>query len=505
MAEDAPDPQKLIKLARQTLSSAERRRKFRQIDFLDTSYWYPTQLKFFAAGSSGAHQRLLFSGNQSGKSRACSFEVATHLSGEYPEWWTGKRFNKPIRCWVVGESVILVRDTCQKHLCGRDDFGTGLLPLESFAKKPLMVAGGMQAVDTLFVTHMTDGKIDGVSTLSFKTFEMRRERLQGETVDLIWIDERPDEEIYGELLARTAASDGHIIVSFTPVGDGAAAGVTYRFLSEPSSDRVAFRIPSEEVRHISAERREELSAGYQDHEREARLEGTPMLGAGPIFPLELLPTATKNFDYAAIPSWARYVVGLDFGFSHPFAAVLIAWAHDTGQVWVIDSFRMERSSALFHVQRIHAMTRGARVPCSWPHDGHQHDKGSGLSLAMQYKNFGANMLPSHAINHGTNNFSVEPALEELRELMFTGKLSIAGHNTELLEEMRHYHRDQDFRIVKQRDDMVSALRYAVMSKRRGKPMSECDGVGFGPMQFAGQRATSREPRLARGIDFDLFG
>src|SRR6516162_7849659 len=99
MADD-PDPQKLIKLARQTLSSAERRRKFRQIDFLDTAYWYRTQLQFFAAGSTGVHQRLLFSGNQSGKSRACSFEVAVHMSGDYPPWWTGKRFTKPIRCWV---------------------------------------------------------------------------------------------------------------------------------------------------------------------------------------------------------------------------------------------------------------------------------------------------------------------------------------------------------------------------------------------------------------------
>jgi hypothetical protein len=51
MADDAPDPQKLIRLARQTLSSAERRKKYRRIDFLDTSFWYPTQLAFFAAGS----------------------------------------------------------------------------------------------------------------------------------------------------------------------------------------------------------------------------------------------------------------------------------------------------------------------------------------------------------------------------------------------------------------------------------------------------------------------
>ena len=67
MAEEIPDPQALIRLARQTLSSSERRKRFRLIDFLDTSYWYPTQLAFFAAGSSGIHQRLIYGGNQTGK------------------------------------------------------------------------------------------------------------------------------------------------------------------------------------------------------------------------------------------------------------------------------------------------------------------------------------------------------------------------------------------------------------------------------------------------------
>src|ERR1019366_7877858 len=41
MADDAPDPQRLLKLARQTLSSAERRRKYSRIDFMDTAFGYP--------------------------------------------------------------------------------------------------------------------------------------------------------------------------------------------------------------------------------------------------------------------------------------------------------------------------------------------------------------------------------------------------------------------------------------------------------------------------------
>jgi phage terminase large subunit-like protein len=506
MADETPDPQALIRLARQTLSSSERRKKFRKIDFLHTSFWYPTQLAFFAAGASGVHQRLIYGGNQSGKTLSASAEVAWHMTGDYPDWWMGKRFDKPIRCWAVGESGQLVRDTLQKKLCGDQEFGTGVIPLESFGKKPVMVPGGTGAVDTLFVTHQADGIVDGTSSLTFKSFEMSRKKLQGESIDLIWIDERPEEDIYSELLARTSATDGQLIVSYTPVGEGAAAGVTYKFLSEPSSDRAVFRIRSDEVRHISDARREELASGYADHEREARMEGTPQLGTGPIFPLELLPTIVKSFDPdRGIPSYARWLVGIDFGFGHPFAAALIAWTHDIGQVWVIDSFRMERSSALYHVQRIHAMTRGLRIPIAWPHDGAQHDKGSGLPLSGQYKSFGANMLHSHAVNHGTKTNVVEPALAEMREMMFTGKLTIAGHNNELLEEMRNYHRDEDFRIVKQRDDLVSALRYAIMMRRQGKMLSDCDGVGHGNLPFAAQRRNGAgDAAIADGVDFDLW-
>ena len=115
------------------------------------------------------------------------------------------------------------------------------------------------------------------------------------------------------------------------------------------------------------------------------------------------------------------------------------------------------------------------------------------------------MLPKHATNHGTNHNNVEPGLEEIREAMFTAKLTIAPHNSELLEEMRHYHRDENFKLVKQRDDLICAMRYAVMMKRSGKPCSECEGVGFGNMPFAGQRANhSYEQQVARNVDFDVF-
>jgi hypothetical protein len=198
------------------------------------------------------------------------------------------------------------------------------------------------------------------------------------------------------------------------------------------------------------------------------------------------------------------------GFDHPFAAVLIAWVPDLNHLYVIDSFSMTKSSAMYHVQRIHSMTQGLRVKIAYPHDGSVHDKGSGLSLAGQYKSYGANMADKWALNHGTTNYNVEPALEEIRTMMYEARLTIAPHNYELIEEMRNYHYDENFKIVKVRDDLVSAFRYAVMERRQGRPQTEYDGVGRsfsgGNMLFAGQQRERPQANggLARNVDFDVF-
>jgi hypothetical protein len=32
------------------------------------------------------------------------FETTLHLTGDYPEWWEGRRFDHPIEAWVAGET-----------------------------------------------------------------------------------------------------------------------------------------------------------------------------------------------------------------------------------------------------------------------------------------------------------------------------------------------------------------------------------------------------------------
>ena len=69
--ENAPDPQKIMRLARQAMSSSEYRKKFHLADFWGQGEWYEPQLRFFAAGAKH-HQRLLRSGEYSLRNRYVS-------------------------------------------------------------------------------------------------------------------------------------------------------------------------------------------------------------------------------------------------------------------------------------------------------------------------------------------------------------------------------------------------------------------------------------------------
>ncbi len=156
MADEAPDPRYLLRIARETLTSAERRRKYRMRDFLDERYWNKKQMEFFAAGASGVHQRIIIGGNQTGKSTAAAAEESWHADGLYPPWWPGLRIKaSEFRMWSVGESLTTVRSNMQALLFGEREFGTGLIPLESIPKKPIMVPGGTGAIDTAFVSITT--------------------------------------------------------------------------------------------------------------------------------------------------------------------------------------------------------------------------------------------------------------------------------------------------------------------------------------------------------------
>lgn len=178
---------------------------------------YAKQLEFYKKGKTD-RERLLMAANQVGKTFCGSREVGYHLTGDYPDWWPGHRFGRPIAAWAASETGEVTRDTCQKNIVGepadREAWGTEAIPGDLILETR-MKRGTPDAIDTLVVRHVPTG---GQSILGFKSYDQGRKKFQGSKRDLVWLDEEPDEDIYSEALTRTnAVPDGRLLLTFTPL------------------------------------------------------------------------------------------------------------------------------------------------------------------------------------------------------------------------------------------------------------------------------------------------
>lgn len=226
--------------------------------------------------------------------------------------------------------------------------------------------------------------------------------------------------------------------------------------------RSIVRMTIEDAGHYTQEQRAAIIASYPEHEREARVKGIPTLGSGRVFPIKEEDIAVEAFT---IPrEWAR-INGLDFGWDHPFAAVCSAWDRDADVWYVTACYRESKSTPIIHAAAIKPW--GDWIPCAWPHDGLQHDKGSGEQLASLYGDQGLNTLPERATFEDGGN-GVEAGVIEMLDRMQTGRFKVFSHLKDWFDEFRLYHR-KDGKIVKERDDLLSATRYGVMMKRFAEP------------------------------------
>src|SRR5262249_60742168 len=79
---------------------------------------YPNDSAWHTAGVK-YRERLMCAGNQLGKTLAGGMEAAMHATGRYPDWWQGKRFDRPTVGWACSVSGEVARDTVQRILLGR--------------------------------------------------------------------------------------------------------------------------------------------------------------------------------------------------------------------------------------------------------------------------------------------------------------------------------------------------------------------------------------------------
>jgi hypothetical protein len=286
-----------------------------------------------------------------------------------------------------------------------------------------------------------------------------------------------------EGLTRTNATEGLVWLTFTPLMG--VSEIVHGFIGDETRSVTGMTI--DDALHFSEAQRAAIVAAYTEHEREARTKGRPALGSGRVFPVTEASITVAPFE---IPATFARIIGLDFGWDHPFAAVSLAHDRDADVIYVTQSFGLSQATPIEHAAAIREWGDSdiSWIPCAWPHDGLQHDKGSGQQLAALYREQGLNLLPEHA-THEDGGTGVEAGVIEMLARMRTGRLKVFASLTDWFDELRLYHRKNGV-IMKQRDDRLSATRYALMMRR----WAECE-AGKKP------RMPRRRRKFASGRDW----
>jgi phage terminase large subunit-like protein len=408
---------------------------------------YPKHIEFFAAGAK-FKERLFMAANRVGKSESGAFETTCHLTGIYPQWWTGRRFHEPIEAWACGTNSETTRDIVQAKLLGRvDALGTGMIPGELLEHTTPRRSGLAGSIESAWVKHVSGKR----SMVGFKTYEQGRSSFEGTAKHLVWCDEEPPLDVYTEMLYRTLTTRGVVLTTFTPLQGRSEVVKSFLEPETPEAAEFKWYIQAgwDHVPHIDEEEKRALIATTPGYQIAARTKGEPSLGVGAIYPIAESEITCKRFE---IPKhWPR-VYGMDVGWQVS-AAIFLTLDRDTNRMYLYHEHYRKQAEPAVHAMGIKAP--GAWIPGVIDPSCLGSNQVDGRNLMDIYRELGLDIE--------TTDNAVESGIFEVWQALSSGRLKVFDDLSNWLSEFRKYHRDEKGKVVKVDDHILDATRYCLLS------------------------------------------
>lgn len=414
---------------------------------------YQKHQEFFRLGAS-KRARLFLGGTGTGKTEgAGGYEAVCHLTGLYPDWWEGKRFNRPVSMWIGANTNETFRDSVQLKLFGkREEWGTGLIP-GALLGKPHFMTLPADTLDNCPVKHASGGW----SKVKAKTYKGGASSFESSDIDVIWLDEEPDIAIVsacsGRFRGRTAG--GILYMTYTPF-EGITE-VVQKFVPQfmPDFDEQKYAASGNAVVIVGAKDVPHATpdpTNFSAIEREARINGIPSSGAGKVYQV---PESEFVIDPFVLPKWFPRAYGADFGFGSEAAgsgtgAVWGALDRENDVLYLYAEYMRAEQPPSVHAAAIKA--KGEWIRGVGDYAGSDLEGRKTLSI---YTGLGLDILPADK--------SVGPGLQVVTERITQGRLKVFRTCSQWLTEYRLYSFDERNRIVKKRDHLMDATRYLCMS------------------------------------------
>ena len=454
------EKQELIKLIERQ-EKYERETKF--FRWFENREGYHKHLSFLSDGKF-YRQRVFLAGNRTGKSETGAYETTCHLTGLYPDFWEGKRFDHATNGWVVSKTSATGKETTQVALLGPlGEWGTGMLPKEFIIHVGKSTAS---TADYVQVKHVSGG----ISTAYFKTNDAGRTAFEGTAKDFIAIDEECDEDVYMECLMRTMTTNGIIYNTFTPLRGLSPLVMTFLQDGNIETPKEGISVTTcswDDAPHLDEATKVEMLSRLPPWQRMSRSKGIPSLGSGVIYAVDPEDYTIDPFEIPA--NWLRFA-GMDVGWKRT-AAAFFAINPEDNTLYIIGEHYRGEAEPVIHAEAI--KTHG-KVPIAIDSAAHGRSQIDGEQLFKLYEELGLEL-------HNADK-AIETGLSTVWSMLSFGKLKIFKNCTNLLSEMKTYRRDDKGKIVKSNDHLCDAMRYGVMTRdiaRTLQPKKVIDPRDFG--------------------------
>lgn len=397
----------------------------------------------------------LFGGNRSCKTLTLAYIVAALTQAKYPDWWDGRRFERPVRTWVSGQTSELVQQALMLYLFGQDGY-SGLIDPNNIVH----IFWNQQVkgyINRALVRHT-----HGISEITFKTYDQGWQRFQSATLDLVVMDEEPPARIFSECVTRTATTGGLVLLGFTglqgltPLVAHLAPELTPESADKDLDDlqKVSYHtfigwddVPASV---LSREQRDVMKAMYAPHEIQARTKGIPSIGSGMVYPIAEEELRVDPFE---IPEhWPR-AFALDPGYRSKTAGLWAAWDQDSDILYFYSEHYKGLETAATHVDAFRR--RGNWIPCIIDPAGANIEDGKRVRQVYRELFDAINKdWPMHDAEK-----SISAGLMEVWSRMTSGRLKIFGTLPNWFGEFRVYQRGEDGKILPTPDHLMDCTRY----------------------------------------------
>jgi phage terminase large subunit-like protein len=413
----------------------------------------------------------VFGANRVGKSMLLAYIASTWAMGKYAHWWQGRRFEKPPKIWVGGQTTELLKGSMQEYICGQDGF-SGFVSQENVAEI-YMNRQNPGVMQRMLVKHP-----NGLAEITFKTYDQGWQRWQSGTIDAILLDEEMPPQIFTESITRVATTGGLVLLGFTGLR-GMTPVVTHLWPEgfsklgvdeeqDADGDKITRNIKRLGRFHIfigwkdipfsvlSEERREILKSQYLPGEVKARTEGIPSIGAGMVYPVDEAEYVVEPFELPK--SWPR-AFALDPGFASKCAAVWGAWDQDSDTIYLYSEHYQGLENPTVHIDAIRR--RGSWIPCIIDPAGASVEDGRRVKAA--YTEAMRVVNPQWRVHDAQKLWTI--GYMEMYSRLSSGRLKVFNTMRHFLDEIRIYHKDDEGKIASTPDHELDCARYLCMGTR----------------------------------------